>query len=100
LRDNGPTIALVAMFLCSTLGMILSGFSAHNEELAEHGFAAIGLPAYLISGDLLSALFENWESEFTQMAAYVLLVLLSNFLRHKASPESKPTGPSNARTGA
>ena len=41
-RDNGLTIALVAMFLFSVLGMIWSGHAAYNEELREHGAAAIG----------------------------------------------------------
>lgn len=66
-RDNSLTIALVALFLFSALGMIWSGHSAYNEELQHHGLPAIGLLAYLTSGDFLSALFENWESEFLQM---------------------------------
>lgn len=33
-----------------------------------------------------NAVFENWESEFLQMAAFVLLTV---FLRQKGSPESK-----------
>jgi hypothetical protein len=61
-RDNGLTIALVAMFLFSALGMIWSGHSAYNEELREHGSAAIGLLAYLKSGDFLSALFETGKA--------------------------------------
>ena len=76
LRDNGLTIALTAMFVFCGLGMIWSGHLAHNEELQEHGGAAIGLSAYLASGDFLSALFENWESEFLQMSAYVMLTAM------------------------
>ena len=86
LRDNGLTIALGAMFLFSTLGMIWSGFAAHNEELREHGAAAIGLSAYLASGAFLSALFENWESEFLQMSAYVMLTAV---LFQRGSAESR-----------
>ncbi|PAP92237.1 DUF6766 family protein [Mesorhizobium wenxiniae] len=85
-RDNGLTIALVAMFLFSALGMIWSGHSAYNEELREHGSAAIGLLAYLKSGDFLSALFENWESEFLQMSAYVMLTAM---LFQRGSAESR-----------
>ncbi|TIT77506.1 MAG: hypothetical protein E5W45_06950, partial [Mesorhizobium sp.] len=58
-RNNGLTIALVAMFLFSVLGMVWSGQAANNEELREHGAPAIGLVAYLESGEFLSALFEN-----------------------------------------
>jgi hypothetical protein len=41
--------------------------------------------------------FQNWQSEFMSTA---VLVLLSIFLRHKGSPESKPAGASNSATGA
>jgi hypothetical protein len=33
-RDNGLTVALVALFLFSALGMIWSGHAAYNEELS------------------------------------------------------------------
>jgi hypothetical protein len=85
-RDNGLTIVLVAMFLLSALGMIWSGHAAYNEELQHHGSSAIGLLAYLTSGDFLSALFENWESEFLQMSAYVILTAI---LFQRGSAESR-----------
>ncbi|RWP26525.1 DUF6766 family protein [Mesorhizobium sp.] len=85
-RDNGLTIALVAMFLFSAIGMIWSGHRAYNEELQNHGSASIGLLSYLASGDFLSALFENWESEFLQMSAYVMLTAM---LFQRGSAESR-----------
>lgn len=86
LRDNGLTIALAAMFLFSVLGMIWAGHGAYNEELREHGSDAVGVFAYLGSGDFLSALFENWESEFLQMSAYVMLTAI---LFQRGSAESR-----------
>jgi hypothetical protein len=86
LKDNGLTIVLVTMFLFSVLGMIWSGQAAHNKELAEHGSPALGLLAYMASGNFLSALFENWESEFLQMAAYVILTAM---LFQRGSAESR-----------
>jgi len=85
-RDNGLTIALMAMFLFSVAGMIWTGHVNHNEELVEHGAPAIGLLAYLGSGAFLSALFENWESEFLQMSAYVILTAM---LFQRGSSESR-----------
>ncbi|QIA23781.1 DUF6766 family protein [Mesorhizobium sp. AA22] len=85
-RDNGLTIVLVAMFLFSIVGMIWSGRSAYNQDLREHGLAAIGFLAYLKSGNFLSALFENWESEFLQMSAYVMLTAM---LFQRGSAESR-----------
>jgi hypothetical protein len=53
LRNNGLTIALVAMFLFGAVGMIWSGLAAYNEELREHGSQAVDLVAYLSSGDFM-----------------------------------------------
>jgi magnesium-transporting ATPase (P-type) len=86
LRDNGLTIALVAMFFFTTLGMIWTGHAAYNEELQQHGTTAVGVLQYLVSGDFLSALFENWESEFLQMSAYVMLTAM---LFQRGSAESR-----------
>lgn len=85
-RDNGLTIALAGLFLFSLAGMVWSGHAAHNEELAAHGAEAVGLLAYVRSGDFLSALFENWESEFLQMSAYVMLTAM---LFQRGSAESR-----------
>ena len=85
-RNNGLTIALIAMFLLSVLGMIWSGQAAHNEDLREHGAPLVGLAAYVTSGDFLAALFENWESEFLQMSAYVMLTAM---LYQRGSSESR-----------
>lgn len=85
-RNNGLTTALMGMFLFSVAGMIWAGHASHNEELTRHGAPAIGLLAYLGSGDFLSALFENWESEFLQMSAYVVLTAM---LFQRGSSESR-----------
>ena len=85
-RDNGLTIALMTMFLVSAVGMILAGHASYNEELTSHNAPAVGLLAYLGSGAFLSALFENWESEFLQMSVYVILTAL---LFQRGSEESR-----------
>ena len=95
LRDNGLTLVLMAMFLISLAGMVTSGLSAHNQELVEHSQAPLTLLAYLTSGNFLSALFENWESEFLQMSAYVVLTAV---LFQRGSAESRdPDRPQRAR---
>jgi len=86
LRDNGLTIALIAAFLFSLVGMVAAGLSAHNQELAGHGLPPLSTLEYLVSGEFLSALFENWESEFLQMCAYVVLTAM---LFQRGSSESR-----------
>lgn len=78
---------MLGLFAASMVGQILTGWAAWNEDQAREGAAAVGLTAYLGSGHFVSALFENWESEFLQMAMYVTLTI---WLRQKGSPESKP----------
>jgi hypothetical protein len=86
LRNHGLAIVLTALFLLFVTGMTLTGWSEANQELTEHGQAVETLGGYLASGDFSEALFENWESEFLQMGAYVVFTV---FLFQKGSPESK-----------
>lgn len=86
LKDNGLAIALTALFLISVIGQALTGHAADNGDRLRHGEAAIDLISYLGGGAFLSTLFENWESEFLQMWAYVMLTA---YLFQRGSPESK-----------
>ena len=86
LRDNGLSVALFILFAVSLFGQALTGWRAHAEELRLHELPTIGFLDYLGSGHFISAVFENWESEFLQMAAYVVLTV---FLFQKGASESK-----------
>ncbi|HEY8572109.1 DUF6766 family protein [Phenylobacterium sp.] len=86
LRNNGLTIALSALFLASLIGQMVTGFSHENEERLQHGQVLISFFDFLKGGEFLSTLFENWESEFLQMATYVVLTA---YLFQRGSPESK-----------
>jgi hypothetical protein len=86
LRDNGLSITLFVLFLISLIGQALTGWRAQIGELRLHELPSIGFTDYLASGHFISAVFENWESEFLQMAAYVLLTI---FLFQKRASESK-----------
>lgn len=68
------------------MGHIWSGWLANNEDLRHDGAPVLALGAYLASGAYASSLFENWESEFLQMGAYVMLTA---YLFQRGSPESK-----------
>lgn len=86
LRDNGLTIALVCLFTASLIGQAISGFASENQTLLDHRQPPLHFIAYLGSGAFLSALFENWESEFLQMWVFVMLTA---YLFQRGSPESK-----------
>jgi hypothetical protein len=80
------SIVLFSVFAFTVIGQALVGWKALEHELAIDGLPPLSLPDYLGTGHFRSALFENWESEFLQLSAYVLLTI---FLRQKGSPESK-----------
>ena len=86
LRDNGLTIVLTVATMTTLAGMMATGISVYNDELTRHHQPGVSLAAYLASGHFLSALFENWESEFLQMSAYVALTA---FLFQRGSAESR-----------
>src|SRR5215213_5256327 len=86
LRDNGLSLALFGLFAVSIVGQAIAGWRAFIEELRQHAVPEIGFLDYLSSGHFISAVSENWESEFLQMAVYVLL---TGFLVQKGSSESK-----------
>jgi hypothetical protein len=86
LKDNGLSIVFALLFLISLGGQAVTGFKEHNQELQEEGAPQIDFSKYLSSGHFLQATFENWESEFLQMALFVVLTI---FLYQKGSSESK-----------
>jgi uncharacterized protein DUF6766 len=86
LRNNGLSITFFLLFLFSLAGQAVTGLKEHNEQTVEQGGQPVGLSEYLRSGHFLQATFENWESEFLQMA---LFLILSMFLYQKGSSESK-----------
>ena len=79
----------MAMFLLFLAGQFITGFAEYNDEQAQHGQATVTMTDYLATGHPWEALFENWESEFLQMAVFVLL---TTFLIQKGSPESRRPG--------
>jgi hypothetical protein len=89
LRDNGLSLAMFGLFFAFVIGLAVTGWANTNNDNAEHGEAAVSFGQYLLSGDFGEALFENWESEFLQMAGMVVLTAL---LVQKGSPESRMLG--------
>src|SRR5882757_9413635 len=88
MHDNGLLLACLGLFAVFFVGMVLSGAATYNQEQQEHGsHEQLSVLAYLTTGDFVEATFENWESEFLQMAMYVVLTA---FLYQKGSSESKP----------
>lgn len=84
--ENGLSIVLFLFFLVFILGLSFTGLAQENSELETHGEPALTYGQYIASGDFIEAVFENWESEFLQMGA---LVILTIWLKQKGSADSK-----------
>jgi hypothetical protein len=86
IRDNGLTIVLLLLFAVSFIGQSLTGHAKYNDDLRDHGAGGITYSEYIRSAAFVESVFENWESEFLQMALYVWL---TSFLYQRGSSESK-----------
>jgi hypothetical protein len=82
-RDFGLGIALVVLFFASWIGQAIAEWQTFTDEQHAHGEVAT-------AGDFVAqfsqSTFENWQSEFLQLFAFVSLAAL---YVHKGSAESK-----------
>ncbi|MDF2439219.1 MAG: hypothetical protein JWN98_203 [Abditibacteriota bacterium] len=85
-RDNGLSIVMLSVFFVLYIGQTIAGWHDFNNEQQDHGRPEITYTRYLTTGHNISATFENWESEFLQMAGYIILTI---FLFQRGSAESK-----------
>jgi hypothetical protein len=85
-KDNGLSLVLLALFAVCLAGQSLTGWYSENEDRRKHDQSALEFDEYLESGHFWESTAENWESEFLQMAAFVIL---SGFLVQRGSAESK-----------
>jgi Domain of unknown function (DUF6766) len=87
LRRNGLSLTMFGLFFIFVAGQSLSGWKVYNTDALEHGGHAVSFASYLFTGQFGEGIFENWESEFLQMASYIVLTA---YLYQKGSAESKP----------
>jgi len=92
-RNNGLSLAVFGLFVLFMVGQAIAGFKENNQGLQEHGQPPLAMSEYLTSGHFIEATAENWESEFLQMAAYVVFTA---FLFQRGSAESKKLGEKEA----
>jgi hypothetical protein len=85
-RDNGLSLLMGGLFLLCLLGHSLAGYAAYCDDQQTHHHPSLRYTAYITSSHFWASVFENWESEFLQMAAYVLATV---FCFQRGSAESK-----------
>lgn len=87
LRDNGLSLALFSLFVLCEVGLSCAGWREYDADRRQHDLPDLSYAAYVTSSAFVEATTENWESEFLEMFAYVLLTAL---LYQRGSAESKP----------
>ena len=90
-------LTLGALFVASFALHSVASLRAANADAILHGMTPLPMLDYLAGSELWFESFQNWQSEFLSTA---VLVVLSIFLRHKGSPESKPVAAPNEKTGS
>ena len=86
IKRNALSLACFTLFGIFLVAQSLTGWRADITDSIEHGGQTISYWRYLTTGHFFEATFENWESEFLQMASFVLLTA---FLLQRGSSESK-----------
>ncbi len=86
-RNNSLSIVLLSIFALTLVGMSVVGWRTENNELKDRKQPTQSYGSYVTSGTFVEGVFENWESEFLQMWA---LVVLTIWLRQKGADDSKP----------
>lgn len=85
-RRNALGLTCFAVFGILVIGLVLTGHHAYNAEQEAMGSPRVSFVTYLGEGHFWEALFENWESEFLQMGAFIMLTA---FFVQRGSAESK-----------
>jgi hypothetical protein len=86
LKNNSLSLVFIILFFIFWWVQSMAGYAHYNNEQQSHNEPTINYAQYIVSGDFIESTFENWESEFLQMAAFVVLTA---FLLQKGSAESK-----------
>jgi hypothetical protein len=82
-KDYGLSITLGALFVACWVGHLLVQIPEFRQEQAELGQPFEWQDFWITFG---RSTLENWQSEFLQLLAFVVL---SSLLSHKGSPESR-----------
>jgi hypothetical protein len=96
LYGNSLMIVMALIFLGSWGAQSVTGWSAYNQELADHHEHSIGWVTYIGSANFWEATLQNWQSEFLAVGSFAVFAI---YLRQRGSPESKPVGAAHTDTG-
>jgi hypothetical protein len=82
-REFSLGLALMILFFATWIGQAISQWQTYTDEQSAHG-ESVEFGGYL--SEFAQSTLENWQSEFLQLFAFVVLAAL---YVHKGSAESK-----------
>jgi hypothetical protein len=85
-RNNSLSIVFLILFVVTLFLQSITGYKQFNQKMKEEGGEQVSYGKYFSTGHFIEATFENWESEFLQMALFATLTM---FLYQKGSSQSK-----------
>jgi hypothetical protein len=86
-RDNSLALVFGLLFLVALAGQAVAGHADFNNQQVTDGLPPISFGRYVTSADFAVDVAENWQSEYLQFFLYIVLTV---WLLHRGSPESKP----------
>ena len=91
------SLAFLLLFLIAFFLHATGGAREYNQDQLEHGSPErVTTLQYMATSRFWFESFQNWQSEFLAVG---LMVVLTIFLRHRGSPESKPVEAPHSQTG-
>lgn len=86
IKDNSLTIAMFVLFLICFWGDSVASWHLQNQQLADHGRAALGFWQNFFSSSYLQELASNWQAAFLQLTS---LIVFSVVLYQRGAPHSR-----------
>ena len=90
-------LVMISIFFASWIVQSLDGWSAHNQDLAEHRLPPVGWLGYVGSATFWESTLQNWQSEFLVIGSVAVFAV---YLRERGAAGSKPVGAGEDETGA
>jgi hypothetical protein len=85
-HDHMLSIVLIGLFLVTLLGQVYFQYEHEVDQAMQHGQAAPEFFSMEYWNSFLASMLENWQSEFLQLASFVIL---ATYMIHRGSPQSR-----------
>jgi hypothetical protein len=86
IHDHLLSIILTGLFLASLVGQLYFQYRHEVDQALQHGDAAPGIFSSEFWNAFLASVLENWQSEFLQLASFVVF---ATYFIHRGSPQSR-----------